>query len=123
MNKIIKVTSCVVAMVVGITAYCHAAHFELQSPNGRLQMSISNDTRLVYSLSMDGNEVVATSPIGMLMNDGRIWNGAAPIVDVAKRSHDANVYKREEKRVTSAHKLNIKTEQGGGFVMILRKSK
>lgn len=91
MNKIIKVTSCVVAMVVGITAYCHAAHFELQSPNGRLQMSISNDTRLVYSLSMDGNEVVATSPIGMLMNDGRIWNGAAPIVDVAKRSHDAIV--------------------------------
>lgn len=92
MNRFIKVIMCVVAMMVGFTANCHSARFTLTSPDGRMQMGISTEPRLYYTVAMDGNEVVAASPIGMMMYDGRMWNGTSAIVDVAESSHDGVVY-------------------------------
>ena len=92
MKKIFRIVICSVVMAVGYCLGCHATHFHLVSPDGRLHMNISNEPRLTYSLSIDNNEVVATSPIGMLMQDGRMWNGATTIVDVQQRSHDDVVY-------------------------------
>ena len=52
-----------VAMIVGLTANSLAAHYTLTSPDGRLQMGIYTEPRLYYTVSMDGNEVIAPSPI------------------------------------------------------------
>lgn len=104
--KTINVVLLVVAMIVGVTANSHAADFSLQSPNGRLVMTISNNPRLSYSLSMDGNVVVKPSPIGMVMQDGRMWNGTSHILKETRRSHDDVVYPLFGKNKTLQDRYN-----------------
>ena len=79
-------------MTVGLIANCHAATYTLSSPNGRLQMGINTEPRLYYTLSMDNNEVVASSPIGLMMHDGRMWNGTTAISNASTSSHNEMVY-------------------------------
>ncbi|MBQ5750144.1 MAG: glycoside hydrolase family 97 catalytic domain-containing protein, partial [Bacteroidaceae bacterium] len=92
MLKFIKTIICMVAMIVGLTANSLAAHYTLTSPDGRLQMGIYTEPRLYYTVSMDGNEVIAPSPIGMVMCNGSMWNGTSAITNVAQSSHDGVVY-------------------------------
>ena len=92
MIKLIKTIMCVVAMTVGFMANCLADTYTLSSPNGRLQMGINTEPRLYYTLSMDNNEVVASSPIGLMMLDGRMWNGTTAITDASTSSHSGVVY-------------------------------
>ncbi|MBP3349154.1 MAG: glycoside hydrolase family 97 protein [Bacteroidaceae bacterium] len=92
MHNFIKTIMCTVAMIVGLTANSLAAHYNLTSPDGRMQMEIYTEPRLYYTVSMDGNEVIAPSPIGMVMNDGRMWNGTSTITNVAQSSHNDVVY-------------------------------
>lgn len=106
MKKIAGVILWLAVMVVGVTANCHAATFQLQSPNGRLSMTVCNDVRLVYSLSMDGNEVVTPSPIGMVIQDGRVWNGASALLNEVCRSHDDVVHPLFGKNKTITDRYN-----------------
>lgn len=43
----------------------------LTSPDGKMKLSVSNDAdaHLYYSVSLDGNEMVSPSPLGMVTND------------------------------------------------------
>ena len=92
MSKFIKTIMCVVAMTVGFVANCHATTYTLSSPDGRLQMGIHTNPRLYYTVSIDNNEVVASSPIGLMMHDGRMWNGTTTITNATTSSHDGLVY-------------------------------
>lgn len=55
--------------------FAHADTYILQSPDKRLQVSLINDTRgLTYSVSLDGNKVIADSALGLIINDLPIGN-------------------------------------------------
>ena len=47
--------------------------FKLASPNGRVTAEISLDNQLTYSISLDGEEVMDDSPIGVTLTTGEVW--------------------------------------------------
>ena len=92
MRKLIKTIMCMAIMTVGLMANCHAANYTLTSPDGRLEMDVHTNPRLYYTVSLDNNEVVAASPIGLMMSDGRMWNGTTAITNASTSSHNDVVY-------------------------------
>ena len=63
-----------VAMLLCI-AYGASAQkeFKLASPNGRVTTVIELGQQLTYSISLDGEEVMDDSPIGMTLTTGEVW--------------------------------------------------
>ena len=47
--------------------------FKITSPNGRVTAEISLDNQLTYSISLDGEEVMDDSPIGVTLTTGEVW--------------------------------------------------
>lgn len=60
-----------------------AKDYELRSPSGKLEVKISVNDAIQYSVLLNETEIVAPSEIGLELNDGTKW-GTAPKVRKAK---------------------------------------
>ena len=58
--------------------------FKLASPNGRVTTEIELGGQLTYSISLNGEELMSDSPIGMTLTTGEVW-GQNPKLKSQKR--------------------------------------
>lgn len=115
MKYIRLITSVMTVLATGNITGCLAADYSLQSPDGRLQMAVCTVPRLTYALTMDNNDVVRPSEIGMTLQNGEVWNGTSQISSVHRASVDGKVYPlfgKNKELVDCYNELTLTFEDG-----------
>ena len=64
-----------------------AREYSLQSPSGKITAEIDCGEQLGYSVSYDGREVMAPSPISMTLADGTVWGHNVRVAKAVRESH------------------------------------
>ena len=92
----------------------------IASPNGKLNVVVESGQNLQWTLSYDGQQLIAPSAISMTLLDGTVYGGAAKVTRESRRSVDrtiqANIYKKSQVR----DKYNELTLKFKGYSLILR---
>ena len=65
-----------------------AKEYKLLSPNGKLEITITAEPQLAYSVKCDGEQILATSQIGLKIYEGANL-GEKPVVKKVKRTWQA----------------------------------
>lgn len=95
--------------------------FTLQSPNDKLKVDISVGNTIEYSVSHDGDLMLANSPISMLLTDGVSFGVNSKLSGSSTKAVNqkiaASVYKRKE-IAENYNELNLKFKEG--FSIIFR---
>ena len=84
LNKLL--VACILSILSWASAFAQTS-FSMVSPDGKLSAMIELKEKIYYSLSFDGQELIAASPISMELQDGTIW-GKDP---VARKNKSRNV--------------------------------
>lgn len=61
---------CVVACTLTVQAQ---KQFTLNSPDGKLQTTITVGDKLTYDIHCDGRQILASSSISMTLDNGEVW--------------------------------------------------
>lgn len=69
-----------------------AREYRLQSPSGKITAEIDCGEQLGYSVSYDGREVMAPSPISMTLADGTVWGHNVRVAKAVRESHRGVVH-------------------------------
>ncbi|MFI3285414.1 MAG: glycoside hydrolase family 97 protein [Rikenellaceae bacterium] len=83
-----------------------AKEIKLSSPDGKTEAIINTEGQLRYSLSQDGVEVLAPSPISMTLSDGTVWGYAPKLKSVERVSGDEIVETPRNKASQIENKYN-----------------
>ena len=62
----------------------HAQKYSLQSPDGHIALTISNQEQLTYSVQLDGKTLIAPSPMGFQLKDEKDMKGNFIVENDAK---------------------------------------
>ena len=62
----------------------HAQKYSLQSPDGHIALTISNQEQLTYSVQLDGKTLIAPSPMGFQLKDEKEMKGNFIVENDAK---------------------------------------
>lgn len=67
---------CVVACTLTVQAQ---KQFTLNSPDGKLQTTITVGDKLTYDIHCGGRQILASSPISMTLDNGEVWGEKAKL--------------------------------------------
>lgn len=99
----------------------NAKQYKLVSPNGKLTVTVNNDKNLTYSLSLDGQQLIAPSQIALTLDQGKSFGENATVQSVkTTTSHgtiNALFYK---KKVVGDHYNQLALKFRQGFTLIFR---
>ncbi|WP_346858992.1 glycoside hydrolase family 97 protein [uncultured Draconibacterium sp.] len=56
-----------------------AKEYSVESPSGKIQIKVSVNEVITYSVLLNGNEIVAPSPVSMEISNGEIWGKDAKV--------------------------------------------
>lgn len=92
----------IIALVLlAANIYCQK-NFQLKSPDGKLDISVSLDKKITYSLSYEKNEMIKSSPISLQLENGKSFGIGSILRNTKATKNDriikANFYKRNEIR-------------------------
>ena len=91
----------------GISA---AKTYELKSPDGKIAVRVDAGTQAVtYSISRDGKELIAPSPLSLTLADGRVLGQKAVVRKASTKSVDETIEAPFYKRSTVDNKYNSLT--------------
>lgn len=65
--------------------------FTLNSPDGKLQTTVTIGEKLTYDITCNGRQILASSPISMTLDNGEVWGEKAKLSGTAKKSIDRMV--------------------------------
>ena len=82
---------CVVACTLTVQAQ---KQFTLNSPDGKLQTTITVGDKLTYDIHCDGRQILASSPISMTLENGEVWGEKAKLAGTSGKKVDQMVRKR-----------------------------
>lgn len=51
--------------------------FQLNSPDGHLNTTITIGEQLTYDIKCNGKQVLAASPLSMTLENGTVWGGSS----------------------------------------------
>ena len=91
-----------------------AKEYRLQSPSGKITAEISCGDELDYSVSYDGREVLAVSPISMTLGDGTVRGPKAKVSKAVRRSNESVVESPFSQSATMTDSYNALTLQMKG---------
>ena len=91
-----------------------AKEYRLQSPSGKITAEINCGDELDYSVSYDGREVLAVSPISMTLGDGTVRGPKAKVSKAVRRSNESVVESPFSQSATMADSYNALTLQMKG---------
>ena len=80
---------CVVAST--FTTMRAQKQFTLNSPDGKLQTTVTIGEKLTYDITCNGRQILASSPISMTLDNGEVWGEKAKLSGTAKKSIDRMV--------------------------------
>ena len=63
-----------------------AKTYSIESPNGRLSMTVSTGDNLTYSLSLDGESIINDSEIAIILEDGTVYGGQEDVKSESRKS-------------------------------------
>ncbi|MBR5564501.1 MAG: glycoside hydrolase family 97 protein [Bacteroidales bacterium] len=101
MRNSVRVLSILVSLLLSCV-YSQAAtkKHTLTSPNGKLTAVVESGENLQWTLSYDGQQLIAPSAISMTLADGTVYGGAAKVSREIRRSVDriinAHIYKKAQ---------------------------
>ncbi len=72
-----KITS--LLLFVFIIFSLNAKEYTVKSPSGKIQIKVSVNETIKYSVSLNGNEIIAPSTISLKISDGIIWGKKAKV--------------------------------------------
>lgn len=88
MKKIGIIT--IFALLAGFPSVAREKSHTVLSPDGKLGITLTVGERLVYSVSVDGQPVVAPTPIAMTLRDGTVWGGTVQPSRIRRGGADAS---------------------------------
>lgn len=88
MKKIGIIT--IFALLAGFPSVAREKSHTVLSPDGKLGITLTAGERLVYSVSVDGQPVVAPTPIAMTLRDGTVWGGTVQPSRIRRGGADAS---------------------------------
>lgn len=88
MKKIGIIT--IFALLAGFPSVAREKSHTVLSPDGKLGITLTAGERLVYSVSVDGQPVVAPTPIAMTLRDGTVWGGTVLPSRIRRGGADAS---------------------------------
>lgn len=88
MKKIGIIT--IFALLAGFSSVAREKSHTVLSPDGKLGITLTAGERLVYSVSVDGQPVVAPTPIAMTLRDGTVWGGTVQPSRIRRGGADAS---------------------------------
>ena len=95
-----KVLLATVLAVMSISATAAPKLHSLTSPDGKIAVTVNTDKCLNYSISVDGNQVLAPSEIAITLNDGTVYGGSETLRKAVKTSVrnviKAQIYRKSE---------------------------
>lgn len=95
--------------------------FALKSPNGKLETNITVGNTVEYTVSHNGDLMLANSPISLTLADGTVWGVDSKLSGTSKRTVneviDAVVYKKN-KVVDNFNEITLKFK--GDFNIVFR---
>lgn len=75
-----------------------AKNYTVKSPSGALEMTVSSESRLTWSLTVQGEQVLADNPIALKLSDGRVLGQLPKVRKATMTSHvesfDAPFYRQ-----------------------------
>ncbi len=83
MNKKIFVSG---LMILMFQVAVMAKVYEVSSPSGNLTIKVSADKNVVYSVFLDGKEIIAPSAIRLTLDNGVIFGGNPKVKKVSRKS-------------------------------------
>lgn len=86
-----------------------AKEYRLQSPSGNITANIDCGDELNYSVSYDGREVLAKSPVSMTLSDGTVWGTDSRVSKAVRRSNESIVESPFSQSATMADNYNALT--------------
>lgn len=109
----------IIALVLLVANINAQKNFHLKSPDGKLDISVSLDKKITYSLSYEKTEMIKSSPISLQL-DGEKSFGVGSVLKNAKKTKNdriikANFYKRNEIR-DSYNELNLNFKEDFSLV-------
>ena len=95
-----KKTLAIIAMaVISLSAFAAPKNFELKSPDGTIDVLVETSGTIRYSVSIDGEQILAPSAISMTLEDGTVY-GASPVMKSFRSTVDniipAQFYRKAE---------------------------
>ncbi len=99
----------------------NAKDFQVQSPDGKIIVTIKNTERIFYSVSFEGGEIISDSPISLTVNDGILGINAK-----VKRSHTEEVYReihpvvRQKSAVITDHYNQLRLDFKRAYSLLVR---
>lgn len=108
--------------VLALAAGCRSNTTTVSSPDGRIVFSLNTADALNYSVSIDGEQVIAPSALGFTLADGRILGGKTTVKGVIRSKSDMTWEQvwGEEHYVRDNHKgmkVKLETESGDPFIL------
>ena len=79
---------CVVACTLTVQAQ---KQFTLNSPDGKLQTTITVGDKLTYDIHCDGRQILASSSISMTLDNGEVWGEKAKLAGTSGKKVDQMV--------------------------------
>lgn len=77
---------CVVACT--FTTMRAQKQFTLNSPDGKLQTTVTIGEKLTYDITCNGRQILAASPISMTLDNGEVWGEKAKLSGTSQKSVD-----------------------------------
>ena len=111
------------AVTALLLPFCLAAaprHFELYSPDGRLNVSVDATPQLRYSLSYDGTAVIAPSELAVQLGDGSVYDASVRFEKALQRSVDTDIPAPVYKRASVRDHFNELTLRYKTFDVVIR---
>lgn len=65
--------------------------FTATSPDGRVVTTVNLNEKLTYSITHDGQEVLASSPISMTLSNGEVWGEKPQLVGKSSSRCQMNI--------------------------------
>ena len=77
--------------IISVVASAAPKQYTLTSPDGTVAVNVNIAGTIQYSVSVDGNEILAPSPLSMTLTDGTAYNGQAKFKKAVKSSVNSTI--------------------------------
>lgn len=108
------------ALLIAVSAFAAPKNYELNSPDGKLSVSVEAGEGISYTLTHGGDLLMKDSHLGMYMTDGTVFGGIQPVKKVSRRSVSSTIPAFMYKKAEVKDEFNEMTLKFKKFSVIFR---
>ena len=120
MRKSVRILSLLICLLSCVYTQAASKQHVLTSPNGKLTAVVESGESLQWTLSYDGQQLVAPSAISMTLEDGTVYGGAAKVSRESRRSVERTIYAQIYKKTQVQDKYNELTLKFKNYSLVFR---